>query len=309
MLVEMYGVTKTGQRRRAGRVRRNSDDTGETKEVNWNQEIKFFENQMVPVWASTKVAAQIFGIAPNALRIRKCRGEIECRYFGKHLRFNVSQLLFRETRREQLRAIKKVVTDGKTKYEVIVKIRDKSGKQIKRKKRWFSNEREARKVELDKWFNPVWSDKFVDEIKPSDVHKVVFEDSAAVSSYMKRGLLKIVKRIFNIAIEEGLMIRNPAVGIRVRCADANQAVFNKNEVEILLKEAKRTDHRFFSHWTLALLTAMRSGEQAKVLKNFGEEIGITPIKFHDLRATFITQVLNNGVALSKVMAIVGHFSL
>lgn len=51
------------------------------------------------------------------------------------------------------------------------------------------------------------------------------------------------------------------------------------------------------------------GDQAKILKNFCEEIGITPIKFHDLRATFITQMLNNGVPLSKVMAIVGHSSL
>lgn len=50
-------------------------------------------------------------------------------------------------------------------------------------------------------------------------------------------------------------------------------------------------------------------DQAKVLKSFCEEIGITQVKFHDLRATFITQMLNNGVALSKVMAIVGHSSL
>ncbi len=199
----------------------------------------------------------------------------------------------------------------------------------------------------------------------------------------KRELLKIVKRVFNIAIEEGLIVRNPAVGIRVRCAEANQGVLNKNEIEILLREARRIDHRFFPHWTLALLTGMRSGElyslrrtdvdlvtgkitiskawtryngegptktaknriypvssecrkfleelklkyskdsefvlprlwewnqgdQAKILKNFCEEIGITPVKFHDLRATFITQMLNNGVPLSKVMAIVGHSSL
>jgi integrase len=176
--------------------------------------------------------------------------------------------------------------------------------------------------------------------------------------------------------------RNPAVGIRVRCAEANQAVLNRNEIEILLREARRHEHRFFPHWALALLTGMRSGElyslrwtdvdlvtgkininrawtryngegptktaknriypissegrkfleelktktgnsefvlprlweweqgdQAKVLKNFCSEIGITPVKFHDLRATFITQMLNNGVPLSKVMAIVGHSSL
>ena len=46
-------------------------------------------------------------------------------------------------------AIKRVLEDGKTKYEVIVKVRDKSGKQVMRRKRWFSSEREARKIELE----------------------------------------------------------------------------------------------------------------------------------------------------------------
>ncbi|MBL7554976.1 MAG: site-specific integrase [Bdellovibrionaceae bacterium] len=236
---------------------------------------------------------------------------------------------------------------------------------------------------LNKWFDSKWNNRFIDDIKPSDVHAAIFETSEVTSSYTKRGLLKIVKRVFNIAIEEGLIVRNPAVGIRVRCAEANQGVLNKNEIAILLREAQKADHRFFPHWTLALLTGMRSGElyslrwtdvdlvtgkiniskawtryngegptktaknriypissecrkfleelkikyakdcefvlprlwewnqgeQAKILKNFCEEIGITPIKFHDLRATFITQMLNNGVPLSKVMAIVGHSSL
>lgn len=65
-----------------------------------NQENLLFENKIVPIWVSTKVAASILGISPNALRIRKCRGEIECRYFGKELRFNVNYLssLFRDER-------------------------------------------------------------------------------------------------------------------------------------------------------------------------------------------------------------------
>lgn len=62
------------------------------KKINLVVDNLIFENQIVPMWASTKVAAAILGISPNALRIRKCRGEIECRYFGKHLRFNVREL-------------------------------------------------------------------------------------------------------------------------------------------------------------------------------------------------------------------------
>ena len=54
---------------------------------------EIFENKIEPMWASTKVAANILGISPNALRIRKCRGQIECRYFGNQLRFDVNYLL------------------------------------------------------------------------------------------------------------------------------------------------------------------------------------------------------------------------
>jgi hypothetical protein len=68
-----------------------------------NQEPLIFENKIVPMWASTNVAAAILGITPNALRIRKFRGQIECRFFGNQLRFNVGYLqsLLRETREER----------------------------------------------------------------------------------------------------------------------------------------------------------------------------------------------------------------
>ncbi len=321
-------------------------------------------------------------------------------------------------------AIKKIVLNGKVVYEVFVKVRDTTGKQVGVRRCGIASEREAKRIEfeirsdlegnkkritwqkwvehfltrykheyrnstylnykhnLDKWMNPVWNERYVDEIAPSDVHNMIYERITGVSSYTKRGLIKIIKRVFNVAIEEGLLVRNPAVGIRVKTPDANQFVLNKNEIDILLREAKAVKHRFYPHWVLAILTGMRSGElyslrwtdvdfvtgfiniskawtryngegptktaknrvcplskecrkflqefklqsgeaefvlprlweweqgqQGQIIKDFCKGIGITPITFHDLRATFITQMLNNGVPLSKVMAIVGHSSL
>jgi integrase len=49
-----------------------------------------------------------------------------------------------------------------------------------------------------------------------------------------------------------------------------------------------------------------NGEQTQVLREFCEAIGITSVKFHDLRATFITNLLSRGESLARVMAIVGH---
>jgi len=185
-----------------------------------------------------------------------------------------------------------------------------------------------------------------------------------------------------MAVEEGLLQRNPALPIKVKVPETRQSVLSPTEISILLREAKAASHRFYSVWVMALLTGMRSGElyalrwtdidmengmvhvnqswnsksgfgptksakvrvvpisselkrlfmdlkadgrnkdfvlphheewtrgeQAKVLRDFCEAIGITSVKFHDLRATFITQLLRNGESLAKVMAMVGHSEL
>ena len=71
---------------------KNCHSKRESGAVGSDAENLIFENQIVPVWASTKVAAAMLGISPNALRIRKCRGQIESGYLGKHLRFKVSSI-------------------------------------------------------------------------------------------------------------------------------------------------------------------------------------------------------------------------
>ncbi len=183
-----------------------------------------------------------------------------------------------------------------------------------------------------------------------------------------------------MAVEEGILDRNPCLGIQVKVPEVEQEVLSSDEVGIFLREAKATNHRFYPIWTMALMTGMRSGElfalkwsdvdldariisvsrqwtnkngfgptktqknrvvpisddllkflkelklkrvrendfvlsqleewkhgdQAKVTRGFCEAIGVTSVKFHDLRATFITNLLSRGVSLARVMSIVGH---
>lgn len=59
-------------------------------------------------------------------------------------------------------------------------------------------------------------------------------------------------------------------------------------------------------FVLPQFTEWKNGEQAKVTREFCEAIGVTCVKFHDLRATFITNLLARGVSLARVMSIVGH---
>jgi integrase len=50
----------------------------------------------------------------------------------------------------------------------------------------------------------------------------------------------------------------------------------------------------------------RDGQQAAVLRGFLRLINVREVKFHDLRATFITNLLSQGVSIAKVMSLVGH---
>jgi integrase len=53
----------------------------------------------------------------------------------------------------------------------------------------------------------------------------------------------------------------------------------------------------------------QNGEQARKLRSFCEEIGITPICFHTLRACFATELLKRGVSVPSVMRVGGWTSI
>jgi len=252
--------------------------------------------------------------------------------------------------------------------------------------------------DLKKWLPQNWCEKEMSSFSKNDVYDLIFNyigDRA--SAHIRQKTYKKVLRLFELAVEDGIINRNPAKGIRVRVPEANKKVLNSNEADLLLRLAKECQHRFYYHWAFALFTGMRSGEmyalrwsdidletglisvtkqwtskdglhhtksnrnrvvpisaelrgllselkklgpikaclrpsvaqarskpvtfndlvlprlrewrngdQAAVLADFCKSIDVTPVKFHDLRATFITNLLSQGVALVKVMSIVGH---
>jgi integrase len=234
------------------------------------------------------------------------------------------------------------------------------------------------------WINPLWGQLEIQTISRTEVHSTIFEKiGPRFSPSSRKTALKLVRRIFEMAVEEGIIDRNPCSGIRVHVPEVEQKVLTTSEVDIFLREAKLTRHRFYPVWAFALMTGMRSGEmfalrwtdidldariisvsrqwtsrngycptktqksrvvpvsedllkflkelklkhgaerefvlprftewengeQAKITREFCTAIGITAIKFHDLRATFITNLLARGESLARVMAIVGHSQL
>ncbi len=243
-------------------------------------------------------------------------------------------------------------------------------------------------TQIRKWIHPHWERTEIHKITRNDVHDMIYEKcQAIVSPNNRKTILKMLKRLFAMAVEDGLLDRNPCVGIQIKVAEVEQKVLTSSEVDIFLKEARFTNHRFYPIWALALMTGMRSGElfalkwtdidfdsknisvskqwtskngtgptktqrsrivpisapllqflkelklksggglhksdehvlpqfpewangeQAKITREFCNVLGITSVKFHDLRATFITNLLARGETLARVMSIVGHSQL
>lgn len=77
-----------------------------------------------------------------------------------------------------------------------------------------------------------------------------------------------------------------------------------DELSRLLMEL-RAKYSASSKHVLPRIHSWNKGEQARVLRQFCQLIGITEINFHALRACFATQLLRNGVEAARVMKICG----
>ena len=232
-----------------------------------------------------------------------------------------------------------------------------------------------------KWVNQHLDSKELRGISKMDIHEILYEKMTdeVCTPHTRKQVLKLVKRVLQIAIDNGKLDRNPCQGMMVKVPENEMKVLSNSEAQELLTQGKLTRHRFFPVWLVALFTGMRSGEllalrwtdvdldakqisvvrswnnkngytptknqktrivpisdelliflkqlklqrgqeefvlpqlqewrrgdAAGVLKDFCKSIGITEIRFHDLRATFITNLLARGTPLVQVMAIVGH---
>ena len=86
----------------------------------------------------------------------------------------------------------------------------------------------------------------------------------------------------------------------------NRVVNGKETGEKVHKKIKVKKYFERDDLVLPRMRSWRQGMQAKELRVFCRQIGLREVKFHDLRATYITNLLSNGVAISKVMKQVGH---
>jgi len=160
---------------------------------------------------------------------------------------------------------------------------------------------------VNKWINKNWQGRELKDITKMDVHRIIYEviTDDVGTQFTRKYVLKIIKRIFQMAMDNGYIDRNPAQGLMVKVPETEKKVLTNSEAEIFLAAARDTDHRFYPVWLLALFTGCRSGElfalkwtdvdfesrTISINKAWNSKNGFTPTKNQKTRAVPISEDL------------------
>lgn len=107
---------------------------------------------------------------------------------------------------------------------------------------------------------PLWADRLIDEITTSEI-KMWFQDCLQKNAESHRHfILKSIKSVFEFAIDEGHIQRNPTPLIKFKQHDKIQAVLSEDQIKVVLRRAQEVQWDWYPHVAVALFTGMRNGE-------------------------------------------------
>ena len=100
--------------------------------------------------------------------------------------------------------------------------------------------------DLKKWLPKEWMSRYMADFQKIHIHDLLFEKLAEdLSPYGKKNQLKRMHRIFEMALDEGIIGRNPAKGMKVKVPPRQQKVLSSEEASKLLDSARLSEHRCY----------------------------------------------------------------
>lgn len=76
----------------------------------------------------------------------------------------------------------------------------------------------------------------------------------------KKFFVKCVRSVFEFALNQGHVSRNPTPLLKFKVNDKIRSVLDENQIVILLKRAQEVDWEWYPHYAVAVYTGMRNGE-------------------------------------------------
>lgn len=113
---------------------------------------------------------------------------------------------------------------------------------------------------LTKYTVEPWGGLYIDEITTQNIRDLLSKELGDKSESHKKFMLKSIRSIFQDAIEQGLVLRNPVPHIRFKVTQKIKAVLTQSQMVMLLQKAYELEWDWYPHYAVALYTGMRSGE-------------------------------------------------
>jgi len=106
----------------------------------------------------------------------------------------------------------------------------------------------------------LWENKRISEISTTEIRDLVIDDLKKYSEPHRKNVLKFIRAVFNFAIDNNIIHRNPCPKLKFKKGEKIKAVLKEDEMKHLLKKAKSKEIVWFPIWALACYTGLRNGE-------------------------------------------------
>lgn len=155
-----------------------------------------------------------------------------------------------------------------------------------------------------------WNIRPIESIRTDEIRTLIKVTLAERSQSHQKSMHKFLKGLFNYAVECGYLQRSPVPMLQFRLGDKIKKVLT---IEIapplvgIIKQLYAEEPE--STFVLPRIRELDEGRQAEVLRTFLMGIGLPPVRFHDLRASWATAMLGMGVEPARVMIMGGWSDL
>jgi integrase len=105
-----------------------------------------------------------------------------------------------------------------------------------------------------------WGERPVDTITTAEIRELIKARVGHRSPSQQKNVRKFINAVFNFAVEEGVLARNPTPEMHFQVGEKVKKVLTEEQVRIFLEQAKALNSEWYPHWVTAVYTGMRSGE-------------------------------------------------
>lgn len=105
-----------------------------------------------------------------------------------------------------------------------------------------------------------WGERFIDEITTQEIRDLIQIDFGKHATSHQKNVLKLLRSVFNFALEQNFIKRSPVPKLAFRVQDKIKPVLTQEQVRYLLETAKNLDWEWYPHVAMAVYTGMRNGE-------------------------------------------------